>query len=59
MPTEFAYDVFLSHNSKDKPRVLALAERLKAARVRVWLDDWIIKPGDIIALKVHWSLQAR
>jgi hypothetical protein len=22
MPTEFQYDVFLSHNSKDKPRVL-------------------------------------
>ena len=25
----FAYDVFLSHNAKDKPAVYELAERLK------------------------------
>lgn len=27
MPTHFEYDVFLSHNSKDKVRVRRLAER--------------------------------
>ena len=57
MPDAFQYDVFLSHNSKDKPRVRKLAERLKAAGVRVWLDEWIIKPGDIIALKVDGGLE--
>jgi hypothetical protein len=28
MTTEFQYDVFLSHNQADKPRVRRLAERL-------------------------------
>ncbi len=58
MPNEFAYDVFLSHNSKDKPRVRKLAERLKAAGVRVWLDEWIIKPGDDIYLAIERGLEA-
>ncbi|MCE9610702.1 MAG: TIR domain-containing protein [Chthoniobacter sp.] len=57
MPADFLYDVFLSHNSKDKPRVRRLAERLKAAGVRVWLDEWVIQAGDIIALKVDEGLE--
>jgi hypothetical protein len=57
MPDEFQYDVFLSHNAKDKPRVRRLAERLKAAGVRVWLDEWVIQAGDIIALKVDEGLE--
>ncbi|HYU33121.1 MAG TPA: TIR domain-containing protein [Thermoanaerobaculia bacterium] len=35
MADRFTYDVFLSHNSKDKPRVRALAEKLRAAGLRV------------------------
>ena len=31
MNTEFQYDVFLSHNQADKPRVRRLAERLSVA----------------------------
>ncbi len=57
MNAEFRYDVFLSHNSKDKPKVRRLAERLKAAGMRVWLDEWVIKAGDIIALKVDEGLE--
>ncbi len=57
MNTAFAFDVFLSHNAKDKPRVRRLAERLKAAGVRVWLDEWVIQAGDIIALKVDEGLE--
>ena len=53
----FTYDVFLSHNHADKPRVRRLAERLKAAGVRVWLDEWVIRAGDIIALKVDEGLE--
>jgi len=30
-PANFQYDVFLSHNAADKPRVRRLAERLRAA----------------------------
>ena len=53
----FQYDVFLSHNHADKPRVQRLAERLKAGGVRLWLDDWVIQAGDIIALKVDEGLE--
>jgi small GTP-binding protein len=54
----FAYDVFLSHNSEDKPRVRELAEELRDAGLRVWLDDWVIKPGDDIYLSVERGLEA-
>ena len=39
MNEQFQYDVFLSHNSADKPRVGRLAERLHAANLRVWFDE--------------------
>jgi len=55
--TGFQYDVFLSHNAKDKPRVRKLAERLKAAGLRVWFDEWIVRPGDMIAPKVDEGLE--
>jgi hypothetical protein len=45
MPTEQPFDVFLSHNSKDKPAVRHLAEELKARGLRVWLDEWELVPG--------------
>ncbi|MBN1928470.1 MAG: TIR domain-containing protein [Chlorobiaceae bacterium] len=53
----FQYDVFLSHNSKDKPRVRALAERLRSAGLRVWFDEWLIKPGDDIYLSIERGLE--
>ncbi len=40
MLTEFQYDVFLSHSSKDKAVVRAVAERLRADGLRVWFDEW-------------------
>ncbi len=57
MADTFNYDVFLSHNQADKPKVRQLAERLRLAGVRVWLDEWVVKPGDIIALKVDEGLE--
>ena len=56
MADNFSYDVFLSHNEKDKPRVRKIAERLKQSGLRVWLDEWNIKLGEIIALKVDEGL---
>lgn len=57
MKAKFPFDVFLSHNSKDKPRVRKLAERLKSAGLRVWFDEWNVRSGDIIALKVDEGLE--
>src|SRR5437016_5050343 len=58
MADNFSYDVFLSHNEKDKPRVRRLAERLQQARLRVWFDEWLIKPGDDIYLAMERGLEA-
>ncbi|HEX8377842.1 MAG TPA: toll/interleukin-1 receptor domain-containing protein, partial [Pedobacter sp.] len=54
---EFQYDVFLSHSSKDKLIIRELADRLKADNIRVWYDDWIIKPGDSIPIKINEGLK--
>jgi hypothetical protein len=51
-PTKFAYDVFLSHTSKDKERVRRLAERLRGAGLRVWFDEEAIRSGDDIYLAI-------
>jgi hypothetical protein len=37
--------------------VRQLAERLRAAGLRVWLDDWIIRPGDLISAKIEEGLE--
>ena len=58
MSRDFHYDVFLSHNQADKPRVRRLAERLQAAGVRVWFDEWVINPGDDIYLAIERGLEA-
>lgn len=51
------YSFVRSHNSQDKPRVRKLAERLRDAGLRVWLDDWVIKPGDDIYLAIERGLE--
>jgi small GTP-binding protein len=45
MSDQFAFDVFLSYSSKDKDVVRPLAERLRKDGLRVWFDNWEIKPG--------------
>jgi GTPase SAR1 family protein len=42
---EGKYDVFLSHNSKDKAAVEEIARRLKAVAIRPWLDKWDLEAG--------------
>jgi len=39
------FDVFMCHNSIDKPAVIEIAERLKQHGVLPWLDIWNIAPG--------------
>jgi hypothetical protein len=57
MANDFQYDVFLSHSLKDKPLVRAIAERLRTDGLRVWLDEWQIKPGDSIPAKIEEGLE--
>jgi hypothetical protein len=53
----FAYDVFLSHSAKDKPVVRPLAERLRQDGLKVWFDEWVLKPGDSIPAKIEEGLE--
>ena len=39
------FDVFLCHNSQDKPEVIKIAEQLKARGLKPWLDIWELPPG--------------
>ena len=39
------FDVFLCHNSDDKPQVRQIAEALEALGIRVWLDERELRPG--------------
>jgi len=39
------FDVFLCHNSIDKPAVKAIGEKLKQQGLLPWLDEWELPPG--------------
>jgi hypothetical protein len=56
MTNIFTHDVFLSYSSTDKAVVHALAKRLKEDGLQVWLDEWEIRPGDPIGLKIQEGL---
>ncbi len=45
MDQTFAFDVFLSHNSQDKPEVRELVALLQACNIRVWFDEDQLIPG--------------
>lgn len=53
----FEFDLFLSHNSRDKPRVRRLAEKLRETGLRVWFDEWCIRHGDDIFLAIEEGLK--
>ena len=39
------FDVFLCHNSEDKPAIEKIGEQLRKEGVRPWLDVWELRPG--------------
>jgi TIR domain-containing protein len=52
-PSAVRYDAFICHASEDKNAVaVPLAERLKAAGYRVWLDRFELKVGDRLLEKI-------
>jgi small GTP-binding protein len=54
----FAWDVFLSCSRQDRPRVQPLAQRLRAAGLRIWWDAWELKPGDNVRLAQERGLMS-
>ncbi|QDV42484.1 translocation protein TolB [Stieleria neptunia] len=55
--SDFEWDAFLSHSSNNKVAVRDLANRLKSDGVRVWFDEWEIRPGDSIPAKIENGLE--
>jgi small GTP-binding protein len=53
MNDQFSFDVFLSHSSKDSAAVRPIAE---ADGLRVWFDEWALKPGDYVQTKIEEGL---
>jgi len=51
------YDIFLSHNSKDKKAVEEIARQLMKVGIRPWLDKWDLAAGDILAEKLDWAIE--
>ncbi|MDZ7960724.1 MAG: GUN4 domain-containing protein [Aulosira sp. DedQUE10] len=45
MSNQEQFDVFLAHNSQDKPQVRAIAKELKQRGLKPWLDEEQIPPG--------------
>ncbi len=39
------FDVFLCHNSQDKPEVKKIARQLQQEGLKPWLDEWELRPG--------------
>lgn len=52
-----AYDVFLSHHSKDKPQVKEIGRRLKGVGIRPWLDEWDLVPGETISAALEKAIE--
>ena len=53
------YDVFLSHNSKDKPAVEQLARLLRDEyNVQSWLDKWNLVPGNSWQKEIEEALDS-
>lgn len=57
-PKSFDYDVFLGYDHQDAERVHRLAERLRAEGLRVWLDDWVLRPEDDATRAIEQGLRA-
>ncbi len=39
------YDVFISYNGQDRPRVIEICEQLKDRGIAPFLDQWDLQPG--------------
>ena len=51
------FDVFLCHNSIDKPIVKEIARQLKEKGIRPWLDEWELRPGLPWAIELEHQIE--
>ena len=51
------YDVFLSHNTEDKPAVEELARRLVKEGIKPWFDKWDLVPGETWQERIEKALE--
>jgi hypothetical protein len=58
MTSSTDFDCFLSHNSKDKLAARALAARLRAVGVSVWLDEDELPPGQAWQPRLESGIRA-
>ena len=52
------FDVFLCHNSTDKPAVEEIARKLQERGVEPWLDKWHLRPGDPWIPEIEKQIEA-
>jgi tetratricopeptide (TPR) repeat protein len=52
------YDAFVSYGHGDADWVRTLAENLERLELHVFLDDWELVPGDLLAIKLQEGLAA-
>ena len=50
------FNVFLAHNSADKPQVRAIAKELKRRKLKPWLDEEQIPPGRLFQEEIQKAI---
>lgn len=54
--TEKRFDLFVSYSHADRTLVESVTTLLRRHHVRVWLDGWEMKPGDILRDKISFGI---
>ena len=57
MSTGQEFDVFLCHNSEDKPAVIKVAEQLRSQGLKPWLDIWELQPGAVWQYSLEYQIE--
>ena len=52
------FDVFLCHNSEDKPAVIEIAQQLQQNNLKPWLDVWELQPGAIWQFSLEQQIES-
>ncbi len=52
------FDVFLCHNSEDKPTVIQIAQQLQQYKLKPWLDQWELRPGTTWQLELERQIRS-